>query len=161
MARRKSAGAQPGPKPFAWTDEIEQEILTRIMRGESVLKICAPDRDDFLPSEATFYKHLADDEAFAKKYARAREAQAHREFDEIRQIAEDAKPDTVAVAKLQIDARKWRASKLAPKVYGEKVDLISSDGSMVPRAIDASKLSTDALRELMGVKDETPEPDDG
>lgn len=32
---------------------------------------------------------------------------------------------------------------------------------MAPRAIDASKLSTDALRELMGVKDETPEPDDG
>ena len=127
MARRKSAGAQPGPKPFAWTDEIEQEILTRIMRGESVLRICGTDRDDFLPSEATFYKHLAEDDAFAKKYARAREAQAHREFDEIRQIAENAKPDTVAVARLQIDARKWRASKLAPKVYGEKIAVGGAD----------------------------------
>lgn len=116
-----------GRPPYKWTDEIEEEILTRIMRGDSVATICGNDRDSFTPSQVTFYKHLANDEAFAKRYARAREAQAHREFDEVIQIAATATPDTVGVARLQIDAIKWRAGKLAPKVYGEKIDHTLSD----------------------------------
>lgn len=107
-------------KPFDWTEEVESEILTRIMSGESVHTICAPGRDDWLPSETTFYKHLSEDAIFAEKYARAREAQAHREFDEIRSIADNATAEDVQVARLKIDARKWRAGKLAPKKYGEK-----------------------------------------
>ncbi|MDF3607544.1 hypothetical protein PE067_16170 [Paracoccus sp. DMF-8] len=133
MTKKKPTGRPP----FAWTREIEDEILTRIMRGESVATICATTRDDWLPSEVTFYKHLSSDDGFAQRYARAREAQAHREFDEIRQIAENAQPETVAVAKLQIDARKWRAGKLAPKVYGDKLDMNVSnpDGSLKPTVI--------------------------
>ena len=40
----------------------------------------------------------------------------------------------MAKAKLQIDARKWAASKIAPKKYGDKteLDVKSSDGSMTP-----------------------------
>jgi len=39
---------------------------------------------------------------------------------------------SVAHRKLQIDTRKWVLSKLAPKKYGEKLDLSSEDGSMSP-----------------------------
>lgn len=120
MARATKSNKPPHRPQFAWTPEIEEEILTQIMRGESIATICGNDRDDFIPSEVTFYKHLASDDDFAKRYTRAREVQGHREFDEILQIAAEAKPDTVGVAKLQIDARKWRAGKLAPKVYGDK-----------------------------------------
>ncbi len=109
---------------YKWTPEIEDEIFRRMIAGESILEILGPDRDDFLPSEATFYRKLqAGDEAFCEKYARAREAQAHRETDEIRRIADAATPEDVQVARLKIDARKWRAGKLAPKVYGDTVDV--------------------------------------
>lgn len=142
MARRKSAGAQPAERKgssthgnaFPWSSEIEDEILHRLMRGESIATICGPGRDDFLPGEVTFYKHLTEDEGFAKKYTRAREVQAHREFDEIRQIAQDATPEDVAVARLQIDARKWRAGKLAPKVYGDKVTHANDAENPLPAA---------------------------
>lgn len=108
---------------FHWTEEVEEEILTRIMRGESVVQMLGPARDDFLPSETTFYKRLASETDFAERYAHAREAQAHREVDEIRQIADTATNEDFQVARLKIDARKWRAVKLAPKKYGDKLDM--------------------------------------
>ena len=112
-----------GRPPFQWTVEIEEEILSRLASGDAVSTILGGDRDDFLPSEAAFYSRIAVDQDFFQRYMRAREAQAHRETDEIRRIADDATPEGVHVARLQIDARKWRAAKLAPKVYGDKLEL--------------------------------------
>jgi hypothetical protein len=112
--------ATVGAAPFAWTPEIEAEIFDRMIGGESIRTICGVARDSFLPCERTFYKRASTDAEFAQHYARAREAQGHREAEEIREIADTATPDDVHVARLRIDARKWRAGKLAPKVYGDK-----------------------------------------
>ena len=112
-----------GRPPFEWTDDIVAEIFSRMMSGETIGKICAPDRPDGMPGERTFYKRLAMDGAFAQEYARAREVQAHREVDEIKEIADSAIPESVHVSRLQIDARKWRASKMASKKYGDKLDV--------------------------------------
>lgn len=109
---------------FKWTPEVEEEIFRRMIGGEGVVKILGPDKDDFLPSEATFYRRLqSGDTEFCEKYARARESQAHREAEEIREIADAATPEDVHVARLRMDARKWRAGKLAPKVYGDKIEV--------------------------------------
>lgn len=105
---------------YKWTREIEEEILERIARGEAIRNICT---DDWLPSWPTFRKRLIEDAEFSTRYARAREAQADAIFDETQQIADAATPENVAVARLQIDTRKWRAGKLRPKVYGDKLEL--------------------------------------
>ena len=56
---------------------------------------------------------------FAEQYARAREVQAETLADEIVSIAdEDGDPQR---QRLRVDARKWVASKLKPKRYGDKV----------------------------------------
>lgn len=120
-----------GAPPFEWTEEIESEILGRIMAGESLSEICGTGRDDWLPSERTFYRRLTDDVEFWQRYARAREAQAHREAEEIRLIADMATPEDVNVARLRIDARKWRAAKMAPKVYGDKAEVEHKGGFTV------------------------------
>lgn len=112
-----------GRPPFRWTSDIEDEILGRMSRGESIKSICGIGRDDGLPNQDTFYKRVNNDEGFAEKYAYAREVQAHNEIQEILEIADVATPEDVAVARLRIDARKWRASKLAPKKYGDKLDV--------------------------------------
>lgn len=119
----KAVKRKPGAPSFNWTEDIEQEIFNRIIGGEGVCQICGTERDDFLPSEKTFYKRLSMDADFAQRYTRAREAQAHRESDEIKAIADQATPEDYNVARLRIDARKWRAGKLAPKVYGDKLDV--------------------------------------
>ena len=68
----------------------------------------------------------------------AREQQADLYADEIIKIADDCTPthEEIAKARVRIDARKWKAARLAPKKYGEKseLDMKSSDGSMTPKA---------------------------
>lgn len=136
----------PGRPSFKWTEEIEQEIFRRISSGETVMQICGPDRDDFLPSEATFYKRVGSDQEFLKEYLRAREAQAHHENDEIKVIADEATPENYKVARLKIDARKWRASKMAAKYYGDKLDLTNSDNSLSSMTTEQLQARLAALR---------------
>jgi hypothetical protein len=69
-----------------------------------------------MPGFATVKRWLSENADFQAQYARAREEQADFYADEIIQIA-DTCTDTNK-ARLQIDARKWKASKLAPKKYG-------------------------------------------
>ncbi len=62
-------------------------------------------------------------ETFAQHYARAREAQADVYADKIGTIGyavlgAELPPDAARVA---IDAFKWTAGKMKPKVYGEKI----------------------------------------
>jgi hypothetical protein len=126
-----------GDKPYPWTKEIEDEILSRIARGQSVVDICD---DEWLPSQATLYRRLADDKEFSERYTRAREVQADTLFDEILQIADDGRNDWMSRkdegnagyvengealrrSEIRINARKWMAGKLRPKKYGEKLEL--------------------------------------
>lgn len=129
-----------GRPPFAWTDEIEEEIFNRMIGGESIMDILGDGRDDFLPSQRAFYRRLSEDADFWQKYARAREAQAHSEAEEIRAIADAATNDDYNVARLRIDARKWRASKMAPKVYGDKTSHEHSgpEGGEIPVGLRVS-----------------------
>jgi len=133
---RRPEGKTMAP-PYKWTPEIEAEIFKRISNGESLREIC---NDGWLPSRDTVRVRLINDAEFAGQYARAREAQADHEFDEIKAIADMATSENVAVARLQIDARKWRAGKLRPKVYGDKVDLTGNVGLTVTLESDADKL---------------------
>lgn len=105
-------------RPSEYTDELGDIICDEIIAGGALYKLC--ERDDF-PGERTVYQWLDRHPEFAQKYARARELQQDREADKIVVIADEAKDANLA--RLQIDARKWRASKLAPKKYGEKLDM--------------------------------------
>jgi len=58
---------------------------------------------------------------FANQYARAREAQTEALAEQIIPIADDATEEDAQVARLRVDVRKWIASKILPKKYGDKV----------------------------------------
>jgi hypothetical protein len=53
----------------------------------------------------------------------------------------DTEPDA-ATARTRIDARKWVASKLLPKVYGDQVNVT---GAVTGNADTATKLATGKL----------------
>src|SRR5215472_1478899 len=59
--------------------------------------------------------------AILERYARAREAQADKYFQEIIEIADAATPETVNVARLRVDSRKFTVARLAPKKYGDHI----------------------------------------
>lgn len=121
-------------RPSVFTAEIADIICERIADGESLRTICD---DDAMPGKSTVFRWLAANEPFRDQYTRAREAQADALFDDVLDIADDARNDWmvrrgeedagwvangehIQRSKLRIDARKWMAGKLRPKVYGEK-----------------------------------------
>lgn len=66
----------------------------------------------------------SEDEELGAIYARARESQAHALAEAIIPLsdaaAEKPTPEGVQAARLQVESRKWLASKVAPKSYGDK-----------------------------------------
>jgi hypothetical protein len=125
--------------PSTYTDEIAEIICRRIAEGESLRTICLREG---MPDRVTVWRWQKENEAFRSQYARAREQQAETFADEIITIADRA--EDANIARLQVDARKWAASKLAPKKYGDKItnEHTGPDGgpmvvmSGVPRAND-------------------------
>ena len=137
-------------RPSEYSDVIVDRICDALADARSLRSICCePD----MPAQSTVFRWLADERyaAFRERYARAREAQADAIFDEMLDIADDGTNDWmerrredgsvdevlnhehISRSKLRVDARKWMAGKLAPKKYGEKLDLTSSDGTMSPK----------------------------
>lgn len=107
-------------RPILFDAALADAVCERLAAGSQGLEAVCADRD--LPSSATVYRWLADYPDFAAQYGEARRIQAHRMFDEARAIAKAATAKSVAVAKLRIDTLKWQAAKLAPRVYGARVE---------------------------------------
>lgn len=107
-----------------FSQELFDRICERIAEGESLRAIC---QDADMPSVTSVMRWLSADAGLGEQYARAREMQGDGEFDKAREIAFAATPETVQVARLQYDAVKWRAGKLRPKVYGDKVAIGGAD----------------------------------
>ena len=85
---------------------------------------------------ARFLRAVDADPELAKQYARARQALLDKMADEILELADAPVPvldngatDNALVRQrqLQVDTRKWFLSKLAPKIYGDRLDVSVSD----------------------------------
>ena len=156
-----------------YTQEIADDICAKLAQGMTLREIC---RADDMPPESTVRLWaLEDRDGFSAQYTRAREIGYHAMADEILDIADDGLNDWMERngddnegwvsngehlqrSRLRVDTRKWLLSKTLPKIYGDKLalDHESPNGTMTPKpAIDLSKLSTEALKEL---RDATSEP---
>lgn len=114
-------------RPTKMTPENQAEILTRIATGESMRQICL--KSDHLPTMSNVFKYMWKDNDFRHKYEIACNNRTEVHVEEIVEIADNASGDTQR-DRLRIDARKWCASKLVPKKYGEKLDLNPSGGDV-------------------------------
>jgi len=108
-------------RPSKYTVELAAEICLRIADGESLKKITD---EEAMPSRVTVHQWLIDDKEFLNKYEAAKALQADVYADEMDDIAHNEEIDTQR-ARLIIDTRKWVASKLKPKRYGDKLDMTS------------------------------------
>lgn len=112
------------------------EILSTLAEGNALRSICARDG---MPSIGTFFGWVASDSILADQYARARAICLDVMADEIIVIADTPEIGQKSVSKatgleitegdmtehrrLRIEARKWLLGKMAPKKYGEKLEL--------------------------------------
>lgn len=119
-----------------YTPEMAALICERMATGESLRNIC---RDDGMPPESTVRMWAVDDrDGFAAQYARAREAQMDALSEDLLDISDgDGDPQR---DRLRLDARKWLMSKIAPKKYGERVELEHSgkDGAPIIPVINVT-----------------------
>ncbi len=126
-------------RPSTFTDALFVSILDRIADGESLRAIC---RDDGMPAARTFLRWIRGNPDLQRAYAIATEARADMIFDELFEIADDARNDwmekvgrdgqsqgfvvdaeNIRRSALRIDARKWTLARMAPKKYGDKLHL--------------------------------------
>ena len=105
--------------------DVVDELCRRLSSGDGMAAIC---REDGMPASTTVYARMAVDAEFRARIARAREAQQDAEADKCIDMADAATPEDWQVVKLRIWARQWRASKLAPKKYGDKLALTDPTG---------------------------------
>jgi hypothetical protein len=126
-------------RPSKYTEEIAQEILRRISSGESLRAIC---KSDHLPAEATIRDWIVQDRppGISAQYAHARNLGLDCMADRMLEIAETptigekrttkadgsveiTTGDTVDRSRLAVDAIKWQLSKMAPKRYGDRIEI--------------------------------------
>ncbi len=135
--------------PVTYSPEIANIICARIAEGQPVTKIV---KNPDMPSQATIYQWLKDKPEFAESYARARKDQADTLASEILEIADEKVDgsDQAQRQKLRVDARKWIASKLKPKVYGDRheIDLTVKDKTAVLTGEERALLQVETLKEI-------------
>lgn len=115
-------------RPSSFTQEVADLICERIIESDYGLEqICAADD---LPSVRTVYRWLESNEDFRQEYARAKEVQGHVQAE--RGLKEALTATDAAIGRLKWDARRWTASKLAPKQYGDKLEIDQTVTTLTP-----------------------------
>jgi hypothetical protein len=125
-----------GGAPTKKTPELIATLCDGIATGKSSRAMC----EQVGISQTTFWKWLQIDTEFMEQYARAKERCADFYAEQTLEIADESANDwqiredgsryvdneAVQRSRLRIDARKWYASKVAPKKYGDKVETVHS-----------------------------------
>jgi len=109
-------------RPTIFTQEIADEICERLAHGETLRKMIL---DDHMPASSAIYRWLESNESFREQYAQARVKQADYYAEMI--VDEAFNSHDASIGRLRMDALKWAASKIAPKKYGDKIELESNN----------------------------------
>jgi hypothetical protein len=126
------------PAAIAWTAELEDAICNAIaITPKGLEHICSANPD--FPCADKIYERRRESQEFGEKYTRAKADQVMVLADQIVDIADDGSQDETEIeitpgvkstvvnreiierSKIRIDARKWLAGKLAPKIFGDKL----------------------------------------
>lgn len=126
----------PAGRPTDYNLELASAICARLAEGESLRSVC---RDESMPCAATVFTWMRVHKEFLEQYEKAKEESADALVEDMLDIADNARNDWmeqhdednvgyrfngehVQRSRLRIDVRKWAASKLKPKKYGEKIE---------------------------------------
>ena len=154
-------------RPTTCTTVITNEICQRLAGGESLRRIC---KDEALPVVSTVLLWVVSgriveetEKEFSEHYMQAREAAGFSHADSVADIAYRALEEGLdpQSARAAMDGYKWAAERMSPKKHSQRQehDHTSSDQSMSPsKGIDTSKLSTEALAEIMALSDANQKP---
>jgi hypothetical protein len=114
-------------------EDICEKIATSSLGLSRIIKQGQADNPDY-PGYSTVRMWIATDDEIKAMYHQSKMDQADYMADEMLDIADDGRNDwmetngvsvpnkeCVQRSRVRIDTRKWLASKLKPKIYGEKL----------------------------------------
>lgn len=107
----------PAGRPSDYSQELADNICAQLAEGISLRTIC---NADDMPDKSSVFRWLRIHDEFLDQYARAKENSADALLEDMLHIADDTNEE-VQRSRLRVDVRKWAASKLKPKKYGDKV----------------------------------------
>jgi hypothetical protein len=135
---------------YADRETVIEQIMSQLETGKSLVQVC---KQDNMPDRETVSRWMRDEPGFAARYAHARAMQADTLFAEMASIEDKVTVGSMDshAARVVLDSMRWRASKLAPKVYGDRLDVSVSDNR-----ISISGALAAAQARLIDVIDVTP-----
>lgn len=123
--------AHAGGRPTLYTPELGDRICNLVATNECGLDdLC--DAYDWMPNESSVRLWRFKHPEFSMKYLQAKQFQAELYAESTHKLAKEkylyrdsegndrVDPGHVAWQKMNVNLRQWHASKLAPKVYGDK-----------------------------------------
>lgn len=132
------ASQKPFGRPSEFTQKIADEICEELTLGFSLRTIC---KAESMPCVKTVFNWFRSYPGFLQQYTRAKEEQADALAEEMLDIADNGTNDWmekldkegvpigwqlngehVNRSRLRVDTRKWIASKLKPKKYGDNTN---------------------------------------
>lgn len=143
----------PVGRPSDYTQEKADTLCAMLAQGISLRTACL---SEDMPSVATAFAWMRKFPEFLKQYETAKAECADALVEEMLDIADDGTNDWmekrdkdgavigwqingehVQRSRLRVDTRKWAASKLKPKKYGEKIEstLQGPDGGPIEQNI--------------------------
>lgn len=170
MAKKKEPAKEKKPKPEGYvfgrptkyTLELAERICREVSTSTDGIDIICANNADF-PSGKVVKEWRLDNLDFRAKYHTAKQLQADLLAEEIVKIADDSDRDVIvkqdrdgndyevfntefaARSKIRVDARKWIASKLLPKVYGDqaKMDMLEDKNKELSRELEELRAQLD------------------
>lgn len=124
----------PAGRPTDYNLELAKDICDQISNnGISLKALCR--KNPIWPHTDTIYRWLRAHDEFHVMYAKAKKNQVMALVDDILEISDDSSQDEtensngdtvfnseyVARCRLRVDSRKWIASKLVPRLYGDNM----------------------------------------
>ena len=130
-----------------YSDEILDEIETRMIEGENLVEICS---HAHMPDRKTVYRWMDQMPDFATRCARAREGFADFQNHRILKEIEGVTAENANAARVKISGMQWIASKAYPKRYGDhkEVNVQAHVGIHHTRKLDVSGVPTEQLEVL-------------
>lgn len=137
----------PAGRPTIYTPELAAEVLKRLADGGLLIEICA---EDWAPARTTIYRWDLEKPEFRSLFAHARELQAHACAERAVQEGRRATAEDANAARVRLDANKWFASKVLPKVYGDTArrELTGAGGG----PIDIRALTTEQIAAILNAQ---------
>lgn len=150
----------PAGRPSKYTQDLADRLCEQLAEGNSMHRVCEADG---MPDKRTVFRWLRTNKEFRHQYEEAKSVAADKLAEEIIEIADDGRndymetiiteasegcpeiigrklhPENIQRSRLRVDARKWIASKLKPKKYGDKTVLGSDeDNPLFPTAVNVN-----------------------